>query len=42
MKRFIITFMSVLLAVIVLIAKEVTAEQARAIALQFVNAPAAG
>ena len=34
--------MSVLLAVIVLIAKEVTAEQARAIALQFVNAPAAG
>ena len=42
MKRFIITFMSVLLAVIVLIAKEVTAEQARTIALQFVNAPAAG
>ena len=40
MKRFIITIASFLLAIMVLFANEITAEQARNIAWQFVNAPA--
>ncbi|MGN0223426.1 MAG: Spi family protease inhibitor, partial [Muribaculaceae bacterium] len=42
MKRFIITIASFLLAIMVLLANEITAEQARNIAWQFVSAPING